>query len=187
MPKRYKVIVIGGSAGSFQVVSAILANLKLGFDLPVVLCLHRLKHIKNGFMEALNIKTSIVITEPEDKSPIRSGSAYLAPANYHLMAEIGHTFALSTEEMHKFSRPSIDIAFDTFSYVYRDKMIGIILSGANTDGCEGLLQCMKRGGLTIVQDPAEATVKTMVDSTLKLFKPNHVLKTPGITELLNSL
>lgn len=184
---KYKIVVIGGSAGSFPVVTKILANIDKNFPLPIVLCLHRLKHVRHGFVEALNFKSNILVVEPEDKDPIKPGKVYLAPSNYHLFAELGNTFSLSTEEMYKYSRPSIDLTFETFSYVYRNKMIGIILSGANTDGAEGLAKCQKRGGYTIVQDPAEASVKTMVEGSLKLFTPDMVDSTDKIIKFLNSL
>lgn len=182
-----KVVVVGGSAGSFPVVTFMLANLKKDIPFALVLCLHRLKHFKNGFSEALNIKTAITVIEPEDKQIIKPGNAYLAPANYHLCAEIGQSFALSTEETRNFSRPSIDISFESFSDVYQEKMIGIILSGANTDGCVGLRKCKLRGGFTIVQDPAEAVIKTMVEGTLKIFTPDLVANTNQIVKYLNNL
>ena len=184
---KYKVIVIGGSAGSFQIVTKILSQIDPNINIPIVLCLHRLKHIKNGFVESLNIKSKIKIVEPEDKDSIKAGKGYLAPSNYHMLAEIGNTFALSTDEMVKYSRPSIDLAFDSFSYIYREKMIGIILTGANTDGCDGIFKAHKRGAYTIVQDLSEATMPTMPEGALKLFKPNQVLNSDKIVEFLNKL
>jgi len=183
---KYKVIVIGGSAGSFSVVDSILSQLKPDFQIPIVMCLHRLKEYRNGFIEALSIKSNIKVIEPDDKMHIKPGCAYLAPANYHLFVELGHTFALSTEEKYIYSRPSIDLTFESFSYAYRDKMIGIILSGANTDGANGLFKCKKRGGLSIIQNPDEASVKTMVQGCLKLFQPDLVLNTNEIIKTINS-
>ena len=84
MPVHYKVVVIGGSAGSFQVVVRVLQSLPPSFSLPVILCLHRLKHVRTGFDEALSLRSSIPVVEPNDKEAIRPGIAYLAPANYHL-------------------------------------------------------------------------------------------------------
>ncbi|MDP2387419.1 MAG: chemotaxis protein CheB [Bacteroidota bacterium] len=183
---KYKVIVIGGSAGSFPVIVSILNQLNSNFQIPIVMCLHRLKQFRHGFVEALSLQSNIKIIEPDDKTSIKPGCAYLAPANYHLLAELGYTFALSTDEMHKFSRPSIDLTFETFSYAYREKMVGIILSGANNDGATGLLKCKKRGGLTIIQNPKEASVKTMVEGCLNLFQPDMVLNTNEIIRTINS-
>ena len=111
MTGRYKAVVIGGSAGSFQVVVRILQSLPTSFALPVILCLHRLKHVRSGFDEALSLRSSIPVIEPNDKETIRSGIAYLAPSNYHLYVELGNRFSLSTEEVVNHSRPSIDLTF----------------------------------------------------------------------------
>ena len=91
-----KLIIIGGSAGSFQVITKILASLPKDFPVPVVLALHRLKHVRHGFVEALSIKSKMSVYEPYDKDKIKSGNIYLAPANYHLYIELAGTFALST-------------------------------------------------------------------------------------------
>lgn len=134
----YKAIVIGGSAGSFQGVVKILSRLPEKFPLPIILCLHRLKHVRHGFVEALSIKSVIQVTEPYDKESIKKGGVYLAPANYHMSVELGHNFALSTEEMVNNSRPAIDITLGSCAYVYKEKLIGILLSGANRDGAVGM-------------------------------------------------
>ena len=187
MGNNFKIIVIGGSAGSFQVVSKVLNALPKNFQIPIVLCLHRLKHVRHGFVEALSLKSLLPISEPNDKESIKAGRVYLAPANYHLFTEIGYTFALSTDEMVKYSRPSIDLTFDTASYVYRDKMVGIMLSGANSDGAFGIAKAKKRGSFTIVQDPDEASMRTMPDAALKLHKPDQILNSDGIINFLLTL
>jgi len=105
---KYKAIVIGGSAGSFQVITKILAELDEKMDLPIIMCLHRLKHVRNGFVEALSIKSKRLVVEPMDKEKVKKGVVYLAPANYHLYLELGYLFSLSTEEMMNNSRPAIE-------------------------------------------------------------------------------
>ncbi len=184
---NYKIVVIGGSAGSFPLVSKILQELRKDYKLPVLLCLHRLKHVRHGFMEALALKSALPIREPDDKERIKDGTVYLAPSNYHMFVELGNTFALSTDEMVKFSRPSIDLTYDTVSYVYREKMVSIIVSGANTDGADGMFRAHKRGAFTIVQEPAEASVKTMPEGALKLFQPSEIMKIDEIIDFLNKL
>ena len=154
----YKAVVIGGSAGSFQGIVKILAQLPKGFPLPIIMCLHRLKHVRNGFVEALSLKSVTQVTEPYDKEAIKKGGVYLAPSNYHMSVEIGNHFAMSTEEMINNSRPAIDITLGTASYVYRDKLIGILLSGANRDGGVGMKHIKDRGGRTIVQEPTECMI-----------------------------
>jgi two-component system, chemotaxis family, protein-glutamate methylesterase/glutaminase len=152
--------------------------------LPIVMCLHRLKHVRNGFTEALNIKSNKIIEEPEDKTPIKRGKVYLAPANYHLGIELGNTFAVSTEEMVNNSRPAIDITFQSASYVYKNKLIGILLSGANKDGAAGMQKIVERGGLSIVQDPEECLIDTMPTAALNLTDIDYTLKTAQIIDFL---
>jgi len=180
----FKAIVIGGSAGSFPVVNAILANLPKNLNIPVIMCLHRLKHIRHGFIEALNLKSNIQVREPEDKEKIISGRVYLAPSNYHLFVELGYTFALSTEEMVKYSRPSIDLTFETTSYVYRDRLLGIILSGANSDGAEGMKQIKERGGTTIIQTPSDCKVDTMTKAAKAITQIDYEFTTQQLIDLI---
>lgn len=182
-----KAIVIGGSAGSFQVITKILSSLPKNFPYPVLLCLHRLKHVRSGFVEALAIKSSIQVVEPVDKEQIKPGIAYLAPANYHMFVELGNRIALSTEEPVNHSRPSIDLTFITAAQAYREKLVGIILSGANKDGAAGLKKLKDLGGTAIVQDPQECQVKTMTESSLKLTNVDYVLNTNQIIEYLKKL
>jgi two-component system chemotaxis response regulator CheB len=185
--KKYKAIVIGGSAGSFQVLCKILNQLPEDFSLPIIICCHRLKHIRNGFMEALSLKSIKEVREPEDKEPIKRGKVYLAPSNYHMYVEIGHTIGLSTEEMVNNSRPAIDLTFETAAYVYRDKMVGILLTGANKDGALGMKKVKDKGGLTIVQDPAESVVDTMPKSAMAITHIDYVLKVEEIIKFLIEL
>lgn len=182
----YKAVVIGGSAGSFQVISKILSEINPKFDLPIIMALHRLKHVRNGFVEALSIKSKKTIIEPSDKESIKKGMVYLAPANYHLCVELGNHFSLSTEEMVNNSRPAIDITIDTTSYVYKQKVIGILLSGANKDGAVGMKRLKDRGGYTIVQDPKECTITTMPEAALEITTIDQILKTNEIIQFLNS-
>ncbi|MGD1842642.1 MAG: chemotaxis protein CheB [Thermonemataceae bacterium] len=184
---QYKAIVIGGSAGSFQVISAILQALPEKFPIPIIMCLHRLKHVRTGFVEALNIKSAKVIEEPEDKESIRRGGIYLAPANYHLAVELGNTFTMSTEEMVNNSRPAIDITFQTAAYVFRNKLIGVLLSGANKDGAIGMKYIHERGGITLIQDPAECLIDTMPKAALDITSVDYTYKTNQIINFLLTL
>lgn len=182
-----KYIIIGGSAGSFQVITKILASLPKSFNIPLFLCLHRLKHIRSGFVEALSIKSHLPIIEPNDKEHIRSGKIYLAPANYHMYVELGNNIALSTEEAVNHSRPSIDLSFFSAAYAYKNKLIGIILSGANKDGALGLKRVKDAGGTTIIQDPEECQVKTMTTACLRTTEVEYVLTTDKIIEFILKL
>ena len=127
------------------------------------------------------------VVEPFDKENIKRGKVYLAPANYHLSVELGHYFGLSTEEMVNNSRPAIDITLGTAAYVYRDKLIGILLSGANKDGALGMKSIKDRGGMTLVQDPEECMIDTMPKAALNITTIDHTLTVDGITEFLKEL
>ncbi len=184
---NYKAVIIGGSAGSFSVVSKMLAKIKSDFPLPIIICMHRLKHVRSGLVESLNIKSNIPVIEPFDKDKIEPGKVYLAPSNYHMFIEYDNTFSLSTEDVLNHSRPSIDHSFISAATTYRNKLIGIILTGANKDGALGMKQIHNKQGYTIVQDPSTCDVETMTKSALKLFSPDQILAPEKILELLNTL
>ncbi|MBQ2322600.1 MAG: chemotaxis protein CheB [Bacteroidales bacterium] len=184
---QYKAIVIGGSAGSYAVVSKIVAALPPDFPLPVIICMHRLKHVRAGFVEALNDKSQLNVIEPYDKQPVERGNVYVAPANYHLFVEYDATLSLSIEEPHLFCRPAIDHTLSSAAKTWRDKLIGIILTGANKDGAQGLKDIADRGGYTIVQDPATADVPTMPRAALRLLQPSATLPPQGIIDFLKSI
>ena len=183
----YKAIMIGGPAGSFQIVTKILSALPPNFNLPIFLCLHRLKHVRSGFVEALSIKSTLPIVEPCDKELIRNGVVYLAPANYHMYIEADKRFSLSTEMPVNHSRPSIDLSFFTASQTYKSKLVGIILSGANKDGAKGLKSVKDYQGLTIVQDPKESQVDTMPVASIQATKVDHVFTSDQIITFLKRL
>ncbi len=183
----YKAVVIGGSAGSFQGIVKIISQLPKDFPLPIIMALHRLKHVRNGFVEALSIKSVAQVVEPYDKEGIKKGIFYLAPSNYHLSIELGNHFALSTEDMVNNSRPAIDITLSTAAYVYREKLVGILLSGANRDGGLGMKHIKDKGGITIVQEPSECMIDAMPKAALAATKIDHILKVDQIIEFLKEL
>lgn len=184
---NYRAVIIGGSAGSFQVITRILSSLPMNYSLPVFLCLHRLKHVRSGFVEALSIKSKLPVVEPDDKDAIKPGIIYLAPANYHMHIELGNRFSLSTEEPVNHSRPSIDLSFMSAAYNYKRKLVGIILSGANRDGVVGLKKVKENGGLTIVQDPVESQVPTMPNACLQIMSVDYKYSTTEIIRFLNKI
>ncbi|MBP5364446.1 MAG: chemotaxis protein CheB [Bacteroidales bacterium] len=183
----YKAIVIGGSAGSFALVLKLLSRLSPSFDIPIIICMHRLKHIRSGLVESLNVKSKIKVVEPNDKERIEKGKAYLAPSNYHMFIEFDGTISLSIEDMNNHSRPSIDYTLSSASVAFRDRCVGIILTGANKDGAKGIKDIADKKGFTIVQDPATAEVDTMPKSALRVMKPNLILSPDGIIDFLNNL
>lgn len=187
MQHDFKIIVIGGSAGSFPLVCRILQELRSDFTIPIIMTLHRLKHVPKGFKEALALKSKFEVIEPDDKESVRSGKVYVAPANYHLCIELGNSFSLSTEPMINNSRPAIDLTFETASFVYKEACLGILLSGANKDGAKGMKKINERGGYTIVQNFDECVIDTMPKAACSLSKIDEVLSIEKIIEFLNNL
>lgn len=149
--------------------------------------MHRLKHVRSGLVEGLNMRSKIKVVEPDDKERIEGNRAYLAPSNYHLFIEYDNTFHLSTEDTLNHSRPAIDYTFSSAAYTYRDKVLGIILTGANKDGANGLKDIHLKNGTTIVQDPESCDIDTMTKAALKLFEPDYVMSPEKIVEYLNQL
>jgi len=185
--RSFKALIIGGSAGSFQVIVHILSHLPENFPLPILLSLHRLKHVRNGFVEALSIKSKINIIEPHDKELIKPGNAYLAPSNYHMLVDIDKRIALSISKQINHSRPSIDLSFQTAADTYKEKLVGVILSGANKDGAVGIKRISDNGGYTIVQSPNDCQISTMPKSALNLIEPDKLLTVKEISNLINTL
>jgi two-component system, chemotaxis family, protein-glutamate methylesterase/glutaminase len=182
-----KIVIIGGSAGSYSVVRRILSSLAPDYPLPVILCLHRLKDIRNGFAESLNIDSKLPVVEPDDKEKIKPGHVYVSPANYHMLIEPGGFIALSTEPDINYSRPSIDLTLETAGFSFKGGMAGIILSGTNSDGASGLFTASRKGAYTIVQDPENAQFSTMPNEALSYFKPDEILTDEGIIQFITSL
>ncbi|HBS85062.1 MAG: hypothetical protein A2W91_07485 [Bacteroidetes bacterium GWF2_38_335] len=184
---RVKAIAIGGSAGSFKVIVEILNNMTAGFNIPVFLCLHRLKHVRCGFVEALSLKSNLKISEPLDKDFVKNEMVYLAPANYHMYVAPDKQIHLSTEDTTNHSRPSVDNMFFSLAETYKSGLIGILLSGANRDGAKGIETIQKFGGTTIIQHPDDAQVNTMPLSALDLIKPDYLMSSDEILEFLMQL
>lgn len=182
--KKVEIIAVGGSAGSFLPVSALAAALPASFPLPVVFCLHRQRDKRHGFAEALRQKATLPVVEPEDKEAIRAAHIYVAPANYHLLVGHRDRFGLSTTEPVQYSRPSIDVFFESVADHYGPSAFGLLLSGANRDGAEGLAHLEARGAQVAVQEPSEAKVPTMPLAGLELCPNAHRLP---LNVLWNSL
>jgi two-component system chemotaxis response regulator CheB len=184
---RYRLLVVGGSAGSFPIVSRLLEALPSNFRLPIVLCLHRLKDKREGFKEALEVKSTLPVREAEDKDLIEPGVVFVAPANYHLLVEPSGHFALATTELVQYSRPSIDVLFESVADVFGVRALAVLLSGANRDGASGMLRIRQRGGLTIAQEPSESTMATMPEAALSLGAAVASLTSTQLIEVLKGI
>jgi two-component system chemotaxis response regulator CheB len=162
-------------------------SLSQNFPYTIVLCLHRLRNVRTGLAEVLQINSKLRITEPDDKESIKGNRIYLAPSNYHLMFEEGYRFSLSVREPVNHSRPSLDICFETAAEVFKNKAIGVLLSGANMDGAKGMLKIKKEGGLTIVQSPEDSEIETMPLTCINMFQPDHIFDAEKIVNFINVL
>lgn len=185
--KNYKAIVIGGSAGSFLPLMKIITGLDKPLRQSVFICLHRLRYIRDGLVESYQPHANMIIKEPLDKEAIEPEHIYMAPANYHLQIENEEAISLCVDELVNYSRPSIDILFESAAQVYSEGLVGIILSGANWDGVNGMACIKDWGGTTIVQDPEESQMKTMPSMVLEKVKVDHQLTADGILKFLLNL
>ena len=171
--KKFRALVIGASAGGVEALNHIFSSLPPNFYLPIVAVLH-LSPSSKFIPSAFHVPVGLVVKEAEEKEHLTAGTIYFAPPNYHLLVESDETLGLSNEELVHFARPSIDVTFLSISDVFQEELIGVILTGANDDGAEGLKVIKERGGLTIVQDPSTARAKLMPQSALDLMKPDFV-------------
>jgi two-component system, chemotaxis family, protein-glutamate methylesterase/glutaminase len=154
--RRFEAIVIGASAGGLSALSRLLEKLSPDFPLPIIVAQHRTKDKKNLLEEILQSRCKIKIKQADEKERIEKGTVYIAPPDYHLLIEGDQTFSLSSEGLVLYSRPSIDVLFESAAAAYRDALVGIILTGASSDGAYGLQTIKKNGGLTVAQSPGEA-------------------------------
>lgn len=185
--KKYGLIVIGASSGGMQAVMQIVAGLKETFVIPVVIVLHQLKNSKGRLVGILQSKTKIPVVEPLDKEEIRESTIYVAPPDYHLLIGGNRLFGYSYSEAINYSRPSIDVLFETASLAFRANLAGVLLTGANEDGAKGM-QCIgKNNGLTLVEDPATAEMPVMPRAAIELREPDKIITLNEISKQLNKL
>ncbi len=173
---QYKAVVIGSSAGGLNALKSVLPLIPAGFPAAIFVVQHISPDSDNYMARFLNQRSKIHVKEADDKEKIEVGTAYIAPPNYHLLVEEDFTLSLSVDEKINYSRPSIDITFETAAYAYGSQLVGIVLTGANTDGAFGLLTIKNYGGYTIVQQPSEAESSIMPSEAIRLVKPHKILK-----------
>lgn len=182
-----EVIIIGGSAGSINVLLKILPLLVTDIAVPLILVVHRKSSDGTLLETLLQLKTNIKVFEVEDKMPIQSNCIYLAPANYHLLIEKEKTFTLDYSEKVNFSRPNIDVCMESVVNVYGNKVIGILLTGANNDGATGMKMINDAGGYTIIQSPDSCLFPLMPLHAEKLSEPDLKLSPEEIAEFITNL
>jgi len=184
---KYKAIVIGASAGGLNAIKTILTPLQAGFAAPILIVQHLSSHSDGYMARYLNEICKINVKEADEKEKILPGNVYIAPSNYHLLVEKDETITLTVDPKVNYSRPAIDVLFDSAAEVYRDELIGIILTGANSDGSEGLKKIKALGGLTIVQDPSTAEADFMPKAAIKSTEVDYILSLNKISDNLIKL
>ena len=184
---RVDVIVIGASAGGVEVLSTLLPALPQTIRAAVFVVLHQPPDRQSILVEIFRRKCKLPVREAEDKDPIEPGTIYFAPPNYHLLLEAGGHIALSVDDLVQFSRPSIDVLFQSAADTYRDRLLGILLTGWNEDGAAGLLAVRAGAGVTIVQDPQSAEAPVMPLAAIRVHRPDFVLHPRAIADLLGGL
>lgn len=182
----YELVVIGTSWGGLHALRRVLGGLPANFDLPVVVVQHRHRDSDHLLVSLLQDHTALTVNEIEDKTPLEPGGVYVAPAEYHVLVEVGQ-LQLSTEEPVRFSRPSIDVMFESAADAYGSKTIGVVMTGANDDGARGLRRIADRGGAAIIEDPATAESAIMPAAALKLVPDARVVAVDAMGEVITTL
>jgi two-component system, chemotaxis family, protein-glutamate methylesterase/glutaminase len=180
----YELICVGASWGGLHAVGRLLADIPDTLEQPIVIAQHRGPESRpGGFTHLLGLHTSRGVEEAEDKMPIERGRVYVAPPDYHLLVERG-SFALSVDARVHHARPSIDVLFESAADAYRERAVGVILTGANEDGAAGLARIKAEGGVAVIQDPADAERRAMPDAAIAATVADAVLPLEEIGKFL---
>lgn len=183
----YDLVVVGSSWGGLQAVGRLLADLPRDFEPAVVIAQHRHPDSQPGTLQhLLQRQTERPVLEAEDKLAIEPRHVYVAPPDYHLLVERG-SFALSVDDRVRHARPSIDVLFESAAHAYGDRVVGIILTGANDDGARGLARIKELGGVAVVQDPAAAAKREMPDAAIASTAADAILPLEGIGAYVHEL
>jgi two-component system chemotaxis response regulator CheB len=184
--QKSEVLLIGGSAGSFRLIFQVIRNFKADLNKTVIIIIHRKKNFFSEVEKLFAENSRISFSEISDKEVVKQNTIYIAPANYHTLIEKEGCFSLDVSDSVWYSKPSIDVTFESAAEVYKDRCTAILFSGANQDGAEGLLKLRNYGSLTIVQDPKEAEMPQMPDAAINIGAAEFILSTEAIFELLHT-
>jgi two-component system, chemotaxis family, protein-glutamate methylesterase/glutaminase len=185
--ERCEAFIIGGSAGSLDVLLKVLPVIDAAVKFPIVIVIHRKHGTDSLLADLLSGRTELQVKEVDEKEKIKAGFIYIAPSDYHLLIERDHTFSLDYSEKINYSRPSIDVTFQTAAEVYKDKLVCLLLSGSNSDGVNGLKNVKEWGGMALIQDPETAQVAYMPAQAQLNVQIDKVLKPEDIGEFINLL
>lgn len=186
-PVPIEALVVGASAGGVEALLSIFASLPAAYRLPILVVLHMPDDRQSQLAQVFQQRLALRVKEVDDKESLQSGTLYFAAPGYHLLVEQDRSLSLSREAPLHYSRPSIDILFDSAADAYGSALAGILLTGASHDGAAGLATIQRLGGLTLVQDPDEAQVPTMPQAALALLRPDFILRLQDIRALLVEL
>jgi two-component system chemotaxis response regulator CheB len=184
---RIDAVVIGASAGGVEALSLLLPALPETLRAAVFIVLHQPRERPSRLAGIFQARCALPVLEAQDKEPVEPGTVYLAPPDYHLLLDQGPRLALSADEPVNYSRPAIDVLFESAADLYRERLLGMILTGGNQDGAAGLAAVQRGGGVTVVQEPQSAQAALMPESALHRVVPDHVLPLARIADLLRSL
>lgn len=187
LTRNIELLVIGGSAGSLDVILKTLPHLRADINFPIVVVVHRKASYDSSLADLLATRSLLPVVEAEEKDELKNGVIYLAPPDYHLLVESDRTLSLDYSEKVQYSRPCIDVTMETVAEVFKEKSAAILLSGANTDGARGLKAIKQAGGITAVQNPASAEVSFMPHQALQSSKVDYVLEVDEIARFINGL
>lgn len=180
-------IVIGASAGGVEVLGRLLPALPATLAAAVFVVLHQPPDRPSVLVDIFRDRCAVKVCEAEDKQPVQAGTVYFAPPNYHLLVESGPRIALSVDDLVQFSRPSIDVLFQSAADAYGERLLAILLTGWNEDGAAGIKAVHAAGGITVVQDPDTAEAAAMPRAAIRQVQPHFVLDTAAIEQLLRGL
>lgn len=187
MKKRWhqsRVLLLGGSAGSFKILFRIVKTLPPDFGKTVIIVIHRKKNFFSEIEKLFGDHSRMYLREICDKDAILNNTIYIAPANYHTLIENEKQFSLDVSESVWYSKPSIDVTFESAAETFKNHCTAILLSGANQDGAQGLLKLRKQGSLTIIQNPADAEMVDMPKAALNIDAAELILNVEEIYQLL---
>lgn len=187
MDHKTGIVLIGGSAGSISILLEVIPALREDISFPIVIIIHRKNSIGSVLSNILNSKTLLEVVDAEEKDVLTKGKIYIAPSDYHLLIENDHSLSLDFSEKVKYSRPSIDITFYSAAEIFKEKTVAILLSGANSDGVDGLNWIKKYNGTTIVQNPDTAEFKYMPLQAINHSIVDKILNPYEMAEFINKL
>lgn len=185
--KQAEIIAIAGSAGSFSLLIELIKVFVPDVSPAIVMLIHRSSGYKSEWLNILRKYAACEVLEIVDKQKIEAGKIYIPPQKYHALAEPTFCWSLDSGEPVWFSRPSIDVLFESIADVFGEKSLGILLSGANQDGAIGIKKIAEKGGLTIIQDPEDAEYKIMTKTALTLYDKHNVLRQDDILSFCRNL